>query len=311
MGKTLRSLTTPILIVVLMAVFAFIEPVFLSVGNIFSMLRQVSILGIVAAGMTSIVLTGEIDISVGSVVSFISCCVGLLMVRRGVDPVLACLLVIAFSTVLIMINCLIIQFTGMPSMLATLAAMSVYSGLAHLVTHATPVSGLPDSFRMLGQGYLGPVPIPIIIVAIVYVTMGFILEKTKIGREIYAVGSNREAARLSGIPVGKVLLVTAAMCGALVGLAACAQTSRLFAGSPTGGLGLEMEALTAVVVGGVSFAGGKGKIGGVFLGVVLMGVLKNGLSIMGMSSYVQDIVKGLVLLIVVGLDCWQSRHAVE
>jgi ribose transport system permease protein len=308
-SSALRRATVPLLILIVMGAFAILSPAFLTLSNMFNILRQVAILGIISAGLTPIVLTGEVDISVGSAVSFISCCVSLLIVKAGINPVVACLIGIVAAIAILVVNCLIVTATGMPSMLESLAAMQIYSGLAYLITKATPVSGLPESMRMVGQGYLGPVPIPVIIVIVVFIVMAFILGRTKLGREIYAVGSNREAARLSGIPVRRVLFATFGMCGALVGLAACVQTSRLFCGSPQAGVGLEMEALTAVVVGGVSFSGGSGKVGSVLFGVILMGVLNNGLSIIGLSSYSQDIVTGAVLLLVVGLDCWQRLHA--
>lgn len=304
-----RELTLPILLVVLVAFFSFAAHGFASWSNFFNLLRQVAILGIVSAGMMPVIIAGQIDLSVGSVVSVVSCLVALLVTRANVHPALACLAGIAFAVVALMLNGAAVLGTGMPAMLCTLAAMQVWQGAAYLMTEGAPVYGLPDSMRMLGQGYLGFVPIPVVIMAIAFLVVGVFLARTFVGRYVYAVGSNAEATRLSGISVGRVTLVAFALCGLFTGIAACVQTSRLFGGFPTAGTGLEMEVVTAVVVGGVSFSGGKGNVGGVIMGVLLMGVLSNGLGIMGANTYVQLVVKGLVLLVVVGLDCWQRSHA--
>ena len=161
---------------------------------------------------------------------------------------------------------------------------------------------------MMGQGYILGVPVPVVIMAISFLVVGVILNRTYFGRYVFATGSNPEATRLSGISIFRTTLMTFAVCGFFVGVAACCQTSRLFGGFPTAGSGLEMQVVTAVVIGGVSFTGGKGSIGGVALGVVLMGVLYNGLAIMGTNTYQQMVVTGTVLLVVVGLDCLQRRR---
>lgn len=306
--SAVKKFTMPILLVLLVVLFSAIAPGFATWTNFFNLLRQVAILGIVAAGMTPVILTGEVDLSVGSVLSFVSCCVALLIASGHVPPLVACLLGIAIAVAAHSLNWAIVTATGMPAMLCTLATMQIFQGLSYLVTGGMPVYGLPESMRMLGQGYLGVVPVPVAVAALAFAATAFFLQRTYMGRHIYAVGSNREATRLSGVSVGKTTLLAFALCGLLVGIAACTQTSRLFGGFPTAGLGLEMEALTAVVVGGVSFSGGRGKIGGVVLGVLLMGVLNNGLGILGVNAYFQMVVKGLVLIAVVGIDCWQRRN---
>lgn len=304
-----RELTLPILLLALVVFFSVAVRGFASWSNFFNLLRQVAILGIVSAGMMPVIVAGQIDLSVGSVVSVVSCLVALLITRAHVHPALACLAGVAFAVVALVIDGSVVLVTGMPAMLCTLATMQVWQGVAYLVTEGTPVYGLPDSMRMLGQGYLGVVPIPVVVMAIAFLVVGVFLARTFVGRYVYAVGSNAEATRLSGISVGRVTLVAFAICGLFTGIAACVQTSRLFGGFPTAGTGLEMEVVTAVVVGGVSFSGGKGNVWGVVMGVLLMGVLSNGLGIMGANTYVQLVVKGLVLLAVVGIDCWQRSHA--
>lgn len=307
-ASVFRKYTVPILLVALVAVFAVTAPGFASWSNLFNLLRQVAILGIVSAGMTPVILCGQIDLSVGSVVSLVSCVVAILITKAGLAPALACLVGIAVALGLVVLNGAVVLGTHMPSMLCTLATMEVYQGLAYIVTGGTPIYGLPESMRMIGQGYLWVVPVPVVVMAVSFVVVGFVLSRTYLGRYVYAAGSNPEATRLSGVSVSGTVLAAFAICGVAAGLAACVQTSRLFGGFPTAGSGLEMEVVTAVVVGGVSFSGGRGKVSGVVLGVLLMGVLYNGLGIMGVNSYVQMIVRGLVLLVVVGLDCWQRSR---
>jgi ribose transport system permease protein len=305
----LRKYTVAILLCALFAFFCVTVQGFASWSNFFNLLRQTAILGIVSSGMVMVIITGNIDLSVGAVISFVSCLVAIMIVQMGMNPVLACVIGILIAIAAMVFNGIIILFTGMPAMLCTLAIMQVYQGLAYIVTKATPVYGLPESMRMIGQGYIGPIPIPVVIMALSFLASGYILSFTYPGRYFYAVGSNSEAARLSGVSITKTTIVAYALCGLTVGIAALVLMSRLFGGFPTAGSGLEMDVITAVVVGGVSFSGGKGKISGVAQGVLLMGVLSNGLGVMGASTYMQLVFKGIVLVVVVGLDYCQQKKA--
>lgn len=309
MGAFIRKHTVAILLIAVTAFFCLFVQGFASWNNFFNLLRQTATLGIVSAGMVLVIIVGHIDISVGSVVSLVSCVVAIMIVQMGYDPVVACLLGVCLATAIVTFNGAIVLATGMPSMLATLALSQVYQGLTYIVTNSTPISGLPAAMRMIGQGYLGPVPIPVIIMAVMLGVSSFILTRTYPGRYCYAVGSNPEAARLSGIPVGRTILMAFALCGVTVGVAAIVLCSRLFGGFPTAGSGLEMDVITAVVVGGVSFSGGKGKVSGVVQGVLLMGVLSNGLGVMGANTYTQLVCKGVVLVAVVGIDYLQQKNA--
>jgi ribose transport system permease protein len=309
MLKKLRKFTVALLLIVLVIFFCATTPGFASWNNFFNLLRQTAVLGIVSCGMALVIIIGEIDLSVGSVVSLVSCLVALMIGVLGMSPVLACIVGILASIAIMVFNGLIILGTGMPAMLCTLAFMQIYQGLTYIITNSTPVYGLSDEARMLGQGYVGVIPIPVIIMAIIFMVSSIILSRTYPGRYFYAVGSNSEAARLSGISLTKTKLLAFALCGLMVGAASIVTVSRLGGGFPTAGSGLEMEAITAVVVGGVSFSGGKGKIGGVILGVLLMGVLSNGLGVMGVSTHFQLVFKGIVLLMVVGLDYLQRKRA--
>lgn len=305
----LKKYTVAIMLVALVAYFSVSAQGFATPSNFMNLLRQVAVLGIVSAGMTPVIITGQIDLSVGSVVSFVSCLVALAITSWDMPPLAACLLGVVVATAAVVLNGVVVLATGMPAMLCTLATMQIYQGLAYLITNGTPIYGLPESMRVIGQGYVWVVPVPVIIVGLALAGVALLLSRTYLGRHIYAVGSNAEATRLSGISVEKTTLIAFAICGALTGLAACVQTSRLFGGFPTAGSGLEMEVVTAVVVGGISFSGGRGKPSGVVLGVILMGVLVNGLGIMGVNTYIQLVFKGVVLLVVVGMDCWQRYRA--
>lgn len=307
-GK-LRKYTVAFLLLLLVLFFYLAAPGFASWGNFFNLLRQTAVLGIVSAGMVMVVITGNIDLSVGAVVSLVSCLVAIMIGQMGMPPVLACLIGVLLAVVAMVLNGVIVLATGMPAMLCTLAIMQIYQGVAYIVTKATPVYGLPESMRILGQGYLGPIPIPVLIMGATLLVSGLILSRTYVGRYFYAVGSNSEAARLSGIPIAKTTLLAYALCGLTVGIAALVLMSRLFGGFPRAGDGLEMDVITAVVVGGVSFSGGKGKIFGVIEGVLLMGVLSNGLGVMGANTYTQLVFKGVVLVVVVGLDYYQQKRA--
>jgi len=306
-GK-IRKYTVAVLLVVLVVFFCVTVKGFASLNNLFNLLRQIAVLGIIASGMTMVVITGNIDLSVGSVVSLVSCLVAIMIGKMGVSPALACLIGVIVSVAAMVLNSVIIQVTGMPAMLCTLAVMQIYQGATYNVTNSTPIYGLPESMRMIGQGYLGPVPIPVVIMAVMFLVSGIVLSRTYLGRYFYAVGSNSEAARLSGIPIVKTNLLAYALCGLTVGVAAIVTMSRLGGGYPASGSGLEMDVITAVVVGGVSFSGGKGKITGVIQGVLLMGILSNGLGVMGASTHTQLVFKGIVLIVVVGLDYYQLKR---
>lgn len=298
----IRKYTVSILLGILVLFFCTTVQGFASWSNFFNLLRQTAVLGIVSSGMAIVIITGNIDLSVGSVISLSSCIIAVLAAEKGLSPLAACVIGLAVCTVLMLLNGIIIVFTGMPAMLCTLAMNYIYQGIAYIITNAVPVYGLPESMRMPGQGYLGFAPIPVIIMGIAFVVTGLLLKKTYIGRYFYAAGSNEEASNLSGVPVKRIKLLAYLLCGVLVGVAAIVQTSRLFGGFPTAGSGLEMDVIIAVVVGGVSFSGGKGSIWGVVQGVLLMGVLTNGLGVMGANTYTQLVFSGIVLVVVVGLD---------
>ena len=289
-------------LILLVAVFASLSPRFLSPDNIFNVLRQVSIVGIISVGMTFVMLTGGIDLSCGSMVG--ASCVGaaLLMTKASMHPVLACVIMACFGTVLGLGNAFFISQFKVPPFIATLGMMTSVRGIAYIITGGLPVFGFNRSFTVLGQGYFGIVPIPVIVMIIVF-TFGIIfLAKTRLGRHIYGVGGNEEASRLSGVHVKKIKYLVYGLAGFMSSLAGVVLLARVNSGQPNAGTGYEMDVITGVVLGGVSMSGGQGRLIMVVVGVMIMGILTNGMTMLTINEYVQQFVKGMVLIGAVALD---------
>lgn len=297
-----------VLLFVLIAYFSFTTRNFFSGANMANLLRQVSVIGIMCSGFAMLMIAGGLDLSVSSIVS-VTGCVTAMMIVGGMPIWISFLLGIALSVVITALNAALILGTGMPPMICTLAMQQVLQGLVYMITGAAPIYGMPESVKVLGQGYVGVVPIPVIVMFICFLICGFILNKTYIGRYFYAVGSNAEAARLSGLSVKKIQMLSYLINGLFCGIAGVVMMSRLFSGQPKAGVGYEMDVITACVVGGIAFTGGKGNIVGLIEGVLVMGVLSNGLGVKGVDSYTQLVFKGVVLILVVGIDCFQQQRA--
>jgi ribose transport system permease protein len=298
-----------ILLAVLIAFFAATANNFLTLGNVTNLLRQTSVIGIMSVGFAFVMIAGGLDLSVGAAIAMVGCTAAICIVRADMNVVLSCVLGIGVAVAISSINAAFILVTKMPPFIGTLAMMQVLEGLAYMITNATPVYGLPDSIKIIGQGYLGFVPVPVIIMIACFVVGGFALNKTYFGRYIYAVGSNAEAARLSGLSVAKIQFLSYAVCGVFTGIAGIVMMSRVFSGQPNAGVGYELDVITACVVGGIAFSGGKGSITGLIQGVLVMGVLSNGLGVLGVDAYTQLVFKGVVLALVVGIDCFQQSRA--
>lgn len=289
-------------LVLLIIVFSSLSPRFLSPDNIFNILRQVSIVGIISVGMTFVMLTGGIDLSCGSVVG--ASCVGaaLLMTKSSMNPVLACIIMCVFGTFLGLVNGFFISQLKVPPFIATLGMMTSVRGIAYIITGGLPVFGFNRSFTVLGQGYVGVVPIPVIVMFIVFVFGIVFLAKTRMGRHIYGVGGNEEASRLSGVHVKKIKYLVYGIAGFMSALAGVVLLARVNSGQPNAGEGYEMDVITAVVLGGVSMSGGQGRLIMVIVGVMIMGILTNGMTMLTINEYVQRFVKGMVLIAAVALD---------
>lgn len=287
----------------IITVISIMSPNFLTIHNIFNVLRQVSINALIAFGMTFVILTGGIDLSVGSILALTGA-VTAGFLAGGMDPILAMSLGLLLGAVLGAINGIIIAKGKVAPFIATLATMTIYRGLTLVYTEGKPISGLGDSlsFQLLGKGYFLGIPVPIVTMILAFAILYFILKKTTFGRRVYAVGGNEEASKLSGINTDRIKIYVYSLTGALAALAALILTSRLNSAQPTAGNMFELDAIAAVVLGGTSLTGGRGWIVGTVIGALIIGVLNNGLNLIGVSSFFQQVVKGLVILVAVLLD---------
>jgi ribose/xylose/arabinose/galactoside ABC-type transport system permease subunit len=303
----------PLLILLgLVILFTFIAPNFMTFNNIKLMLRQVSFVTITAVGVMFVMVSGGIDLSLGSQIIFTNIVLAILMADFDIAPLIAIPLCILMGTLLGTINGILSIVLKIHPLIITLGMSMIYKGLGYITAGGRNISGLPDSFRIWGQGYLGPVPVPIIIMIIVTLIGAFILSKTYFGRYVFALGGNEEAARLAGLNVNRMKISVFAICGFASGLTSVILLSRVFNGQVTTGAGIEFDALTAALLGGVSFKGGEGTILGLFIGVLIIGVLNNGMQLFGLQDFYQNLVKGAVLLVAVGFDVYQKgRKAKE
>lgn len=298
----MESLSIYIALVAIIILFSVITPTFFSASNAVTILRQVAYLGIMAMGMLYVMLLGNVDLSVGTQVSLIGIVMAYCMVKLewGIFP--SVLVGILLGLVIGLLNGLVVTYCKIPSIIATLGTSWVLQGLSYTICNAQPIYGFPDGFSKLGQGSVGPVPIPIILLVVCIIITSFVLNKTAYGRTLYAVGSNKEASRLSGTNVNFMWLTSYIICAMFATLAAIIMLSRVNSGQASTGIGQEMSVLTSVVLGGICFTGGSGRVSGTVAGVLIIGVLANGLVMMGASDYVQLIIKGLILILALSID---------
>lgn len=289
--------------IILVVIVSILNPSFLQPLNILNLLRQVAINALIAYGMTFVILTGGIDLSVGSILALSSALMAGMMVS-GLDPILAIIIGCLLGGVMGMVNGLLITKGKMDPFIATLATMTVFRGLTLVYTEGNPITGLSDSrlFQLFGRGYFLGIPVPAITMIIAFIILYIILQKTPFGRKTYAIGGNEKAALISGIKVPRVKIMIYSLAGLLSALAGAILISRLDSAQPTAGTSYELDAIAAVVLGGTSLSGGRGKIFGTLIGALIIGTLNNGLNLLGVSSFYQMVVKGIVILIAVLLD---------
>lgn len=298
-----------LVLVVLVIVFSLLNHRFISTDNLLTMVRQVAVWGIAAVGMTCVILLGDIDLSTGSLISFVQILCAQLMVNAGIGIVPAVIITLLVAIGIGLINGFMVSTVGIPALIATFAMQTALAGITMIMSDGLPISGLPDSFAFLGQGKIGGVvPVPIVIMAICFVFGIFFLTKTSYGRYLYAVGGNKEAARLSGIRTGRVKYMAFAMSSFFAAIAGIVLLSRTMSGQPNAGEGYEFDVITCVVLGGISVNGGYGKLSGVLAGVLIIGALNNGMVLLNINTWVQDIVLGVVLVLAVGFDCISRRR---
>lgn len=290
-------------LVVLFAVISCLNSSFIDPSNLKNLLRQVSINALISFGMTFVILTGGIDLSVGSILALSSALMGS-FIKSGMDPIVGIICACLIGAALGSINGLVITYGKVAPFIATLATMTIFRGLTLVYTNGNPISSLTedDAFLEFGQGYIGGLPVPALMMLLMFAVLWFILHKTPLGRKTYAVGGNEKVSYIAGIKIDRVKIFAYTVTGFLCGLAGAILTSRLNSAQPTAGTGYELDAIAAVVLGGTSLSGGKGRIVGTIIGALIIGTLNNGLNILNVSSFYQQVVKGIVILLAVLMD---------
>ncbi|MFD1040430.1 ribose ABC transporter permease [Virgibacillus byunsanensis] len=290
-------------LIVITIILGILSENFFTLNNIFNLLRQVSVNALIAFGMTFVILTAGIDLSVGSILALGSALTAGLL-TSGMDPMLAVFVGLLIGLALGAVNGLIITKGKVAPFIATLATMTIYRGVTLVYTDGRPITGLSDSFsfEMIGKGYVFGVPFPAVLMIVIFLILFFVLRSTVFGRQVYAVGGNEEASTLSGIKADRVKIWVYSLTGMLSVLAGIIITSRLNSAQPTAGSMYELDAIAAVVIGGTSLAGGRGRIVGTLIGALIIGVIDNGLNLLNVSSFYQQIVKGSVIVLAVLLD---------
>ena len=302
--KYMSELTTVIALIILMAVITIINSNFLTANNLLNLLLQVTSNALIAFGMTFVILTGGIDLSVGSILALSSALTAGLL-GSGMPVRLAILISLILGCILGMVNGLLISYGKLAPFIVTLATMTIFRGATLVYTNGNPITkGLSDTFlfQFLGQGYIVGIPFPVIIMFIVFIVLYVLLHKTAFGKSVYAIGGNEKAAYISGVKLNKVKIIIYSISGIMASISGLIITSRLSSAQPTAGASYEMDAIAAVVLGGTSLSGGKGRILGTLIGALIIGVLNNGLNIIGVSAFWQQVVKGVVILIAVLID---------
>lgn len=293
------------------AVFTAIAPGFLSIANAVNIALSIAVTGILAVGMTAIILTGGIDLSVGSVVALSGVAAALAAAATHTTPAVVALLVALLVGIATgVINGTLIAYLRVPAFVATLAMLTIARGLAFIISGGRSIGNLPDSFSLLGRSVLLGIPTPVLLMAIVMLAGHFLLSRTVFGRHIYSIGGNPEAAWLAGVDIRRVIWLVYVLNGAFVGIAGLTLASRLGAGVPNAGMQYELDVIAAVVVGGTSLTGGRGSIAGTLWGTVFIGVLTNGLNLANVDPYVQKIALGIVIVIAVVGDQISRKRGV-
>jgi len=296
-------------LIILFVALSLIAPNFLTVRNLLNVLRQVSFVGIIACGMTIGMIGGDVDLSVGSVVALTSSVLAVLYAKVGLPLGLATVLAVGQAAAVGALAGLVRVRWNIPALIVTLALMISLRGVAFVLTNAFPIPIIDPAFEFWGGGYVLGIPVPALIFVAVMMLFWFISTRTVYGRSVFAVGGNAEAARLSGIPVNRIRVMILTTTGFLAGLSGFLLTSRLTSGYSGVGVGWEFDCIAAVLIGGASLTGGEGSMLGTLLGVLFIGLLGNGMVLMGVNPYVQDVVRGAIILLAVWLSTVQKSPA--
>ncbi|MDU0893807.1 MAG: ribose ABC transporter permease [Anaerococcus sp.] len=301
--KKNQNLGTILALIILMVFVSILNPAFLQSNNLLNLMRQLIINGFIALGMTFVILTGGIDLSVGSTLALTSAIFAGLL-QNGMNTGLAILIALVLGLVLGLLNGILITKGKLAPFIVTLATMTIFRGLTLVYTDGRPIAGPRDdfAFKFLGKGQFLGIPFQVILFILAFLVLWMILNKTALGRKIYAVGGNEKASFISGINIDKVKIWVYVISSLMAVLSGLVLTSRLNSAQPTAGAAYEMDAIAAVVLGGTSMTGGSGSLTGTLIGILILGVLNNGLNLLGVSSFYQQIVKGIVILIAVLID---------
>ncbi|WP_332630388.1 ABC transporter permease [Halalkalibacter flavus] len=295
-----------IILILLIVLMSILTPHFLSATNLINIVRQMSIIGIIAIGVTPIIITKGIDLSSGSVIALVSVVVATF--AQGDYPLVVPILVaLGVGLLAGLINGTLVAKGMLAPFIATLGMMTAARGAAMLYSDGRPIGGISESFTFIGQGIVFGIPVPVIIFGLVGLVTWVLLNKTKVGRYVYAIGGNEQAAVTAGINVSRIKLMVYAYAGLLGGIAGMILTSRIASGQPQAGIMFELDAIAAAVIGGTSLFGGIGTVGGTIIGALIIGVMNNGLDLLGVSSYWQQIVKGAIIVAAVYIDSRKNR----
>ena len=294
-------------LIVLFVALSIASPVFLSNDNISTVIRQTAVINIIALGMTLIIITAGIDLSVGAILAMAGY-LGATLMESGAPIWIALLGGVAVGTACGTINGLLITRLKINPFIVTLGMLGVLRGLTLTISKGLPASRLPDAFKYLGEGTILGAPVVLWVLLVLAVIMHFVLENTRLGRYAFSIGSNPDAAFYAGIPVSFHLTCVYAIAGALTGIAAMIETSRLMTGQPTAGNGYELQAIAAVVIGGGSLRGGEGGVVGTLIGAFIMGLLSNGSDLLGINPYLQQTLIGAAIIIAVTIDELRKRR---
>lgn len=306
--NVVKDYTIFVLLIGLGILFTIGNPAFLRVSNIITILRQSCIMGILGMGEMALIIVGGLNLSMGAGVALATVIIAIITVKLGLPWPVAILAVLVVNTLIGYVTGVVINKTKIVPMIGTLAISTIISGIAYILCGGLPISGIPGSVKFFYQGNVGPIPMPIIIAAVIIILIGILFNYTYFGRQIFATGSNREAARLSGINTDRVFVSCYTICGALCGVAGLLMIGRMGSGQPNCGATLDMDVLSALVIGGVSFLGGEGKVTKAVGGIILIVELTNGLTLCGVNEYIQMVITGSVFLIAVVLDSIQHNH---
>lgn len=308
MGIFLQRRMPWVILTIIMCIFGILSPGFLKIGNLVNILNQNAYVIIASFGIALVMMSGSMDLSVGYQMSIAGVFSAILMTVYHTPAWLAIVFSMLISVMMCLLNVFLALKLRLTLLMVTVGTMTIFQGISFVITESKTYSGFSDAFKFLGQGYIGSIPFPIILMLILFFIMSFFLNNTYMGRYIYALGGNEEASRLAGIHVVGVKMMIAAIEGAFIGLSSMMLIARVGSAQSTIGPGTEFTVITGVLLGGVSIRGGEGKLSGVMAGILIMAILSNGMQMAGLGTYSQYIAKGIIMLMAIGIDVYQIKR---